>query len=754
MAEPWESAAPAKSAPTGAMPWETAAKPVKVAKKQSIGDTLVSGLKQNYEDFMSVPREASKDLAATADRVIGDRVRKMAKGDFSGTAKPGQTQQQADMQDALALGGSALNYATAPINGMIHAAVAPATRLANNALVDSGRVMPTIGIERSKGNLLPNVTVDKNVDREQSFRNLDNAVGAVGSIASMAIGNESGGASALSKASKAGKASKTANVVANAERLERSGVTPYAAIADAGPGKTAVTNFVAENPIAGVGVRSRLKRSVEQVEGRANALAKSAGEVRGAEATGEGVKSGVNAFANAEGVPATVGAPAKAASFKGKAEAVYDRAFDPILKKESEIVGNEQTRIANQTQAAKAKQQAEVARITEQRRLMPNGDNGPIDVPLDPIQGATPAVKPSETVATLRAINGRVNAPALSSVITSGPFQKIAKALEADGADIRFTDLRNLRTWVREAQGNPELRQNIGSANLQKLESALTNDIYSNAESLGGPSALHKLKQADTFYRAGSQRIKNALQPFASAKSGESAYSKIVQAAGSTSSADASKLISLKRSLKPEDWGDVTANVIDDLGRATAGRQNAEGDVFSVSTFVTNYNKLSERGKNILFGSSGGGGAKGSELRKAMDDLAFAANAVKEVEKGANVSKSGVVGQLIGTTAGLSNPYTILPTAGGLSGMAITGEAMTNPAFVRRLVAQARKANAQAQNQATIKRVSALPPLIRGTGAASAAANANQVPNYLAPAQSAITRAAAEDRKEADKRKK
>jgi hypothetical protein len=265
--------------------------------------------------------------------------------------------------------------------------------------------------------------------------------------------------------------------------------------------------------------------------------------------------------------------------------------------------------------------------------------------------------------------------------------------------DISFSDLRRLRTFVREAKSKPELRQSIGDANLNRLESALTQDIFTNAETLGSPQLAGQLRRADQYYAAGQARIESALKPFADAKSGETAYNRIVQAAGSGASADGQKLLSLKRSLAPDEWGDVAANAVDALGKPTSANAATDGSGFSVNTFVTNYNKLSPRGKDILFGSVGGGGAKAAALRGELENLASVVEDLKGVEKAANSSKTMVGAQTMGTVVGLANPATTLPTAGGLSAMTLTGEMMTNPIAIRWL---AKLGQAQATAPATV----------------------------------------------------
>jgi hypothetical protein len=261
---------------------------------------------------------------------------------------------------------------------------------------------------------------------------------------------------------------------------------------------------------------------------------------------------------------------------------------------------------------------------------------------------------------------------------------------------VSFSDLRELRSWVRGLRkAAPDLRQGIAEADLKRLEGALTRDIYSNASTLGGPEAARKLQQTDRFYAVGSKRIKNALKAFDGAdgaKSGESTFARIQQKAGSNASADAQKLLSLKRSLSPDEWGDVAATQIKHMGRPTKGAAEGVPDdaAFSISNFVSNYADMSPRARKIMFGSIGGGGSTASSLADELDNLVNVAGALKGVEKGANASKTAVNAQAAGTVVGLLNPKTTALTLTGLGGFAATGEMMTNPVAVRAIAGLAK----------------------------------------------------------------
>lgn len=451
-----------------------------------------------------------------------------------------------------------------------------------------------------------------------------------------------GGALAPAAARRQDPRPKAEPLAETVSRFDRAGVDPMLAAAG-GKGSATMTNVVAENPIAGVATRGRLAKAVDQADRSAQSIAEGYGAVRGRQIAGENLQAGVKRFATDGKVSGT---------FKARSGALYDEAFDAISAAQRKSVQAEKTTAA-----------------------LRSGLGGASVRP-------AAVIDPKSTTEVVRSIQGRGQSPALRELFSSPQVRKLSDAVD-DPASLSFQDLRDARTWVREARSNETLSGTIGTGNLKQLEIALSRDITGNAEALAGPRAAQKLRRADQYYAAGQGRIERALEPFNAAKSGENAYSRVVSAAGSSATADARKLISLKRSLNPDEWGDVAANVVSELGKPGPGASAVGGEGFSVATFVTNYNKMSPRGREVLFGATGGGGKKATELRAALDNLASVADSLKNVEKGANASKSFVSAQGAGTLAGLVNPSTAVPTGGVLATMSVTGEMMTNPAVVR-----------------------------------------------------------------------
>lgn len=414
------------------------------------------------------------------------------------------------------------------------------------------------------------------------------------------------------------------------QMFERAGVRPtFAALTGNETGGLA--KGISENAILGVRTRNNLQASLEDTRQALAGMRDQYGQVRGPQIAGEEIAAGVTRFARDADTPGT---------FAQRSASLYDDAF------------------------------------------------GKIDLK------TTQGISTGATQRALAEIQARAQAPNIAELVTDPQIKRIAQAVTDDQGKIVFGDLRALRTWVREAKNNPQLRQGLDDAALGRLEGALTQDIRASANAIGGAAADRALRRADQYYRAGTQRLKQVDKRFgvsSESVSAEGVYAKIRTAAQSSASADASSLLALKRSVANDEWGDLVATMLDDMGKPAAGAANAaEPNAFSVTKFVTEYNKLSPRARDILFGTVGGKGAAGG-LREALDNLARVAAMQKGVEVAANASRSGVTMQNMATIGGIgyavANPGVAAGAGAMAAGTMVTGEMLTNPAFVRWLAA-------------------------------------------------------------------
>ncbi len=425
----------------------------------------------------------------------------------------------------------------------------------------------------------------------------------------------------------------------------------------ADPGRTAVvTRAIAENPVVGALPMRHMRRSLGDTAARAEQVARAYGPRMGPEAAGEQLQSGMRRFAFGEGAGAARPAGSiRNWSFDQRANQLYDHWWGRFRAAEA---------------AWQRRGQAAPQAITDETRIV-----------FDDIFGRnTPEVAGE--------LNDNVLGRLRNLLTQRGPGGNA-------GAGRTFQDLRDIRTYVRQLQrSDPSTRPTLPDANLERIEQALTADMYATAMFTGGQSLARQLHQVDRYYRVGSERIQSSLRAFL--REGESpaqAYSRINAAASQGGRQNTRLLTAARRSLQPHEWRQVAATAIDELGRAGKGHPFAAEGAFSVEQFATRWNAMSPEGRRALFGGLGSPEATPSggnfiDLERALDDLARVAGMQKAVERAANTSNSAVAGQAVGTVGGLLvSPQTMIPILVGLGAL---GEALTNPMFVRWMVSAAR----------------------------------------------------------------
>lgn len=299
-------------------------------------------------------------------------------------------------------------------------------------------------------------------------------------------------------------------------------------------------------------------------------------------------------------------------------------------------------------------------------------------------------------------------------------------------------DLENGVTWRAASDLRTSIGESIGKINgpladmdqgkLKMAYAKLTEDLEAAAKA-AGPQAEQAWRRANQYYRRGAERIEGALDKTISASSPERAFEALVgMAKGGRASADSKRLWRIRSSMPKDEWRDVSASIIDRLGRAPAGSQNAAGDAFSPARFLTEWNNLSDEAKSILLPQN---------LRSEMNKLAEVAELTKAANAERNFSNTGNV--VVGAGTGAAMTQAPLTTGALLSASWVSSKALTNPATLRALNKMARgdatamrrlaKGNGPVAEEArTILRMTAAESAATGN-----AANANGFPPVALP---------------------
>jgi hypothetical protein len=310
-------------------------------------------------------------------------------------------------------------------------------------------------------------------------------------------------------------------------------------------------------------------------------------------------------------------APARQASIRTKQDALYERAWrgiPPDMQQGRSRRGQDRflggmTRTREFLQDISARNQ----RMYSETR---NGD--PVDARLSyPIRGGV-AGQIVEDI-----IDGRWRGNLQSMREVRSNFRRLASGIsDTEKNTLQLSDMRRLQSTMTQDM--------IGLLERNADHYATTG----NAETASRVRrAIHDFRRADQFTRASAGRL-DALEKLYGAQSSEQLALGIVKdAMGGSKGGNLARLSALRRSLRNEEWGDVSSGIIRELGRPTAssGQAAAQSAGFSPQTFASRWREMSPEGKNSLFG-----GSFGSALRRGLDRFAQASGRMVEFEAMAN----------------------------------------------------------------------------------------------------------------------
>lgn len=275
--------------------------------------------------------------------------------------------------------------------------------------------------------------------------------------------------------------------------------------------------------------------------------------------------------------------------------------------------------------------------------------------------------------------------PELAKQIGLGRFEQLLTALGDQGVDnaVPYQLVKELRTTFGEAIGNISgPLADMSQGKIKRLYGTLSKDLEEAAKT-GGPEAFKTWKRANDFYRGGAKRIDESLEKITGAETGTAAYRRIenMLLEGNVKQST-NQIMQLKKSLPSDDFNTFRATLINNLGRAKAGQQTAEGDLFSPATFLTNYNKMSPTSRKVVFG----------EIEPELKKLASVVELSKDAAAQLNVSRTAPAVTTQALLAGIGSMVVSPATIIGIYAANKAGAAvMTNKTFLKALNAAAKK---------------------------------------------------------------
>ena len=361
-----------------------------------------------------------------------------------------------------------------------------------------------------------------------------------------------------------------------------------------------------------------------------------------------------------------------------------------LREKSASIAENIQKRVADMADSLSTKTGAEAAGLEIKKGIQGRGGF------LDRFRTSSSAlwnkadqmIDPAlsvDTTNTKSMLDQLVRKDNFGQILDNPKLVQIQQVLD-EAPNVDYGTLKSLRTSIGQKIGNNELISDIPRAELKMLYGALTQDIKTAAAS-SSPEALKAFERANAYTRTGHDRIDDYLERIATKVDTDKIFNAVAKGGEGTKTINA-----VKRSLKPEEWDVVASNVIRRMGRANSGTQNAEGDVFSIDKFVTDWDKLGPAKKALFSGSD--------NLNSYYDDLskiARVASTVKSAGKqAANYSGTAQMASRIAAGAGLAGGVATLdPVVLSVVGSSIAmnnagARLMTNPKFVKWLAQSSR----------------------------------------------------------------
>ena len=310
--------------------------------------------------------------------------------------------------------------------------------------------------------------------------------------------------------------------------------------------------------------------------------------------------------------------------------------------------------------------------------------------------GRVKTIKPARTVQAIDDQIARLgNEPTAEARALSRELAEFRDSI-ADGVSIQ--GLRDARTRLSSGLYDGQMRSSTTQGMYKKILGNVANDIDAGLRSVGKDKAADIFRRADSFWSGRVEHIDEVLQPLigkGTQKGGEQIVQTIESMARGQAGGNA-RLSRVLAEMTPQEAGQVRATIIDRIGRATPGQQDATGEAFSAGSFLTNWAKMTPQAKASLFSDKG--------LRQNLNDIAVIAENMKATQSMANFSNTAMAvtggGQSIGAVAiGAALHPLVAAVIGG--GQYATGKLLASPGFARWL-AKAPKT----QNPAAIRKYS------------------------------------------------
>jgi len=278
----------------------------------------------------------------------------------------------------------------------------------------------------------------------------------------------------------------------------------------------------------------------------------------------------------------------------------------------------------------------------------------------------------------------------------SGQILSLVKKWDALGkyakiGNMPFEQLRDLRTQLRLIRSKKiSGTQGDYDGLVEDIYEAVTDDLAVAANNVN-PKLGAKLKAIDTERAIFADTAQKTFDKIKSYDADNQAFDYLMTSSKGMGREGVKALQRLKENFTPEEWGDVSASALYNLGRENVGAQVGDAAEFSAATFMKRLSEIKKNGPEAfeaLFG-----GTQYAEVADDLMKLVDVVGALKEVKRLENVSKTaGAMNQMIfwgslveaGTSVvrGDIGQATAIVT-GTIIAPTVAAKLMTNPAVIQ-----------------------------------------------------------------------
>jgi len=266
-------------------------------------------------------------------------------------------------------------------------------------------------------------------------------------------------------------------------------------------------------------------------------------------------------------------------------------------------------------------------------------------------------------------------------------IREAQRLVQAEAQGVPFRVLKRQRTALNQRLDQARL---VGKTDvdheMEKLFIAMTDDMTAAARNVD-PKVADELTALNRQYAKFINEDAKVFEKLRKLDATEKAYSYAVN----TTYKNARQLQILKNNLTEDEFGVLGSTLLQRMGRAKNAAQDETGELFSPNTFMTNWSKMGDEAKDIVFGNEG--------LRNELDELVKLVATIKKSARYTNTSnttnamQSASLIQAAGVTAGAffggDVESATVGFGAGVVAPRVAARLLTNQAFVRWLATPA-----------------------------------------------------------------